>query len=379
VRTLAVLLAIVAAPAAPSLPASASTVACDGTWQATPVPTGKERDVILRSVSAVAAGDAWVVGDSPDGRAFTAHWDGTAWTPVPVHGVNGNATLQSVAAVAPDDAWAVGSRRAHNAQLVTLIVHWDGTSWSEVPSPSPSRRANQLFGVASAGGNAWAVGTRSQNQVPFFSRTLILRWDGSDWAVAPTPNLGGRAGEDALAAVSGAGASTSWAAGLSGDPTDQGLLLRWNGASWTAMHDLPMLGVRSTFAGIDVPVPRRILAVGTLDDGNGQRMFSLRSVPGGWDVAEPPDPPGLSGTLHGVAWDSKSTAWAVGQADNSSDADSATLVERWNGAAWDIATSPDPEPGSDILTGVATAGGTVFASGYGRAGPRSVPFAELYC
>ena len=380
VRDAAVLLAVVASSAAQALPAAAdpNVPACDGTWQTTPVPLGKTSDAILRAVSTDSASDAWVVGDAPDGHAFTAHWDGSAWTPVPVHRVMGHATLQSVAAVAPNDVWAVGSRQAHNGRVVTLIVHWDGSSWIVVPSPSPSRRANRLDGVAAAAGSAWAVGTTSANTVPFLTRTLALRWDGSVWNVVPTPNPGRHTGENALAAVSGGGA-TAWAAGLSGDPTDRGMLLRWQGKSWTVDRSLPPLGVQSSFASIDAPASRRILAVGTLDDGHARHMFSLRSRPGGWDLAAPPDPPGLVGTLHGVAWDAKSSAWAVGEADEQSNASATTLIERWDGSSWIVVTSPNPQPGSDILTGVASAGGATFASGYARSGPRFIPFAERYC
>jgi hypothetical protein len=380
-RRVALALAILAAAATPSAFAGASPQRdCDGSWQAVTVPTGKLGDAALRAVAADAADDAWVVGDTSSGRPFTAHWDGSAWAPVPVHGVTGHATLQSVAVVAPNDVWAVGSRQAHNGQILTLVVHWDGTSWTQVPSPSPSRRANQLYDVAAIDGNAWAVGTTTQNQIPFLTRTFVLRWDGSTWTVLRTPNPDRRTGENALASVSGGGPTNSWAVGLTGDPTDRGLVLHWTGSDWIVDRSLPTLGDRSSFTAIDVPVPRRILAVGSLSDATGQHMFALRRITGGWELTEPPDPPGLAGTLEGAAWDGKTTAWAVGEADAvSGGAAPATLTEQWDGTAWSVVASPDPETGANVLTGVASAGGISFASGYGRTGARHAPFVLTYC
>jgi hypothetical protein len=108
------------------------------------------------------------------------HWDGTAWNrvlaPTPVPGVS----LLGVTATSPRDAWAVGQTAYKNAcgpKCATVIEHWNGSSWALVPSPNPpSVLVNVLLGVAATSPrNAWAVGTND------YESTLIAHWNGMAW------------------------------------------------------------------------------------------------------------------------------------------------------------------------------------------------------
>jgi hypothetical protein len=117
----------------------------DGTaWTISPAPDTPIQGADLNGVSAVTATDVWAVGTAQDRydayHAFTAHWDGTAWSHVPSPqpgGSGGNPMLNGVDAVATNDVWAVGTYYNPNATLLTLALHWNGTRWRQVASQSP--------------------------------------------------------------------------------------------------------------------------------------------------------------------------------------------------------------------------------------------------
>ena len=85
-----------------------------------------------------------------------------------------------VSATSGTSAWAVGSYSTATGSR-TLILRWNGTSWSKAASPNPVPGYDILFGVsATCGSNAWAVGyylTASGS-----SRTLVLHWNGTSWS-----------------------------------------------------------------------------------------------------------------------------------------------------------------------------------------------------
>lgn len=90
-------------------------------WQHRPGPIpGAFHD--LNAVVAVSADDVWAGGEYFDGTSYhglALHWDGAAWSQVPVPG-----SINDFVANGPDDIYAAGSG----------IMHWDGVSWSVVES-----------------------------------------------------------------------------------------------------------------------------------------------------------------------------------------------------------------------------------------------------
>src|SRR5205823_5991731 len=96
------------------------------------------------------------------------------------------------------DVWAVGEQGVQ-----TLTEHWDGTQWSIVPSPNVGDGENFLAGVAStATDEVWAVGYH--DSMP--SGTLIERWNGTSWSVVSSPNPDVANVLSAVASVPGYGA-----------------------------------------------------------------------------------------------------------------------------------------------------------------------------
>ena len=149
------------------------------------VPNGAFRDVDARTRS-----DAWAVGShmrshggDHDEAAYTARWDGTRWTEVPVPAAHGEATsLLGVAAVSKHEAWAVG--RWQNGELVQpLVERWDGERWQPVRLPDlPGGYLRDV--VVQNRRSVWAVGEQD-------GRPLVLHWDGTAWNVR-SPRLDAR-------------------------------------------------------------------------------------------------------------------------------------------------------------------------------------------
>jgi hypothetical protein len=138
--------------------------------------------------------------------------------------------LFGVDARSPSDVWAVGLTTSTNAGL---IEHWDGSEWAPISGPSP--RTRTLVYVPHAvdavtASDAWIVGVRV-NKETLESRTLAEHWDGTDWTVISTPNVGGLS--DAFDDDSAVSSSDAWAVGS----TDyhEPLIEHWDGISWSVV------------------------------------------------------------------------------------------------------------------------------------------------
>ena len=109
----------------------------------------------------------WAVGQS------TIHFDGTTWRAFPAPMIKGRQQQLSAGgscyfsdfglgggnvsdgALAPNDVWAVGFSTPiappRHAATLTLIEHFDGTSWAVVPSPNvgpnSTTQSNRLLGL----------------------------------------------------------------------------------------------------------------------------------------------------------------------------------------------------------------------------------------
>jgi hypothetical protein len=171
-------------------------------WTATTVESNNQ---FLFGASADAANDAWAVGFNGSDSITTSamHWDGTNWKRVATPNVGeGTNKLNAVLALAPSDVWAVGFSTPvappKQVATLTLIEHFDGTSWAVVPSPNvgpnSANQSNRLLGLtANSANDIWAFGSYFPADGSGHQMTLLLHWDGTRWAVAssPSPTKGG--------------------------------------------------------------------------------------------------------------------------------------------------------------------------------------------
>lgn len=132
--------------------------------------------------------------------------------PSPSPGLDQN-FLHDVAGTASDDVWGVGYY-AQVSNERSLAERWDGTSWAIVPTPNVGSGGNRFNGVvALSRSNAWAVGYRTSTDL----RTLIQRWNGTSWRWIPSPNVG--SSSNFLTDIAAASPTDLWAAGGYSDGT----------------------------------------------------------------------------------------------------------------------------------------------------------------
>jgi hypothetical protein len=216
----------------------------DGTkWSVSPGPPFQPSDQpSLEGLTSISATDMWAagsilttIGGLPSAFPLFEHFDGTSWTAT-IDESTLNGFISGISADATNDVWAVGTV----ALGQTFIEHFDGTSWSVVPSPSPGNGLKTLFGVAAIAPNdAWAVGffvgALNQDRP---QKTLIEHWDGTSWKVVPSPNVGGpntQTVSNQLRGVIAVSTNDVWAFGDTdafGPSKITNLVLHWNGTAW---------------------------------------------------------------------------------------------------------------------------------------------------
>jgi hypothetical protein len=105
-------------------------------------------------VLALSRDNAWAVGvprtvGVANPRAVIEHWDGRAWTRVPLPSTR-RSSLNALAAFGAADVWAGGGSAR------PILLHWDGSRWRKAPAPAI---AAPILGLAAArDGTLWAVG-----------------------------------------------------------------------------------------------------------------------------------------------------------------------------------------------------------------------------
>src|SRR6266852_5854425 len=230
----------------------------------------------LDGVAVVSASDIWAVGSYfnltlNSSQTLVEHWNGSHWQVVPSS--NAGTAFNSLVRVAADlsgSVWAVGeSTNPAQGNDQTLVEHWNGNHWQVVTSPNAGTDNNDLHGVAvELSGNAWAVGSYFDPRTGS-SRTLIERWNGSNWNIMPSPNVG--KGDNRLSGVTVELSGNAWAVGDYADPNNllQTLVEHWNGIGWQVVPSTNPGASNSLLLGIDgggifspVRVVSRVWAVG---------------------------------------------------------------------------------------------------------------------
>ncbi|HUJ07327.1 MAG TPA: hypothetical protein VLX31_14555 [Streptosporangiaceae bacterium] len=232
-----------------------------------------------------------------------------------------------MAATSPASAWAVGVTVSGGA----LMVHWNGAAWRQVAIPSPPRSG--LSGVAAASARStWAVGSycasRCGTDLPV-SDTLIFHWNGTAWARVPGRSPG------QLTAVAAVSARSAWAVGFDGL---KALILRWNGPGWARV---PSPGAGCSHGceldGVSAASPAEAWAVGLASPAAraGKTLIEHWNGVAWQDVPSPDGLGGYAAGLSAVAAASPRDAWAVGDSSpRGTGCACAPLIVHWNGAAW---------------------------------------------
>jgi hypothetical protein len=159
---------------------------------------------------------------------------------------------------------------------------------------------------------------------------------------------------------------------IGGDGTP--LVTRWTGSGWARIR-VPVTpgAVLIQFQAAATAGPRS-WAVGAFRNDRPEAGFVEHGV---WHWTQPIDPGPQEDQFLGVAAMLDGTVWAVGKHQDG--ADYQPLVERFDGTAWHVVTTPSVV-GSAVLNGVAVApDGSVYAVGWRvQEGGRTVPLVERW-
>ncbi len=138
-----------------------------------PVTTDLWGVFVVSPDDAYAVGEAPVVDPSEDPVPTLLHWDGAAWTLLPIPPLDRKVSaLYKIFATGPDDVFAVGRLGA--------ILHFDGQAWVQQPSGTSSDLIS-LWGTGPT--EILAVGGRSNG--------VLSRYDGSAWETIILPGIAG--------------------------------------------------------------------------------------------------------------------------------------------------------------------------------------------
>ena len=331
----------------------------------------------LFAVEAVSRNDVWALG-----RDRFEHWNGAGWNAVPfdfralLEAATGSAPgdcpfgefgLADISAVSANDIWAVGwgPRTCHSrGGSLTLSVHWDGTSWAIVPSPNVAVGefySNKLFAVeAASASDVWAVGVFGRSEeVGGEPELLILHWDGTGWSRVPAPPLGDLTDISQSWELAALSPEDVWAVGAYFSASRKALTMRWDGSAWRLVPN----PLAASLTDVDGTAPDEVWAIGTAVEGAVGRPLIEHWDGSEWSAVPSPEPSPAANGLVGLAAVSASDVWAVGSYQPSLESPlHQELIEHWDGRCWATApfVCPDATP-PEITSAVL---GTVGKNGW---------------
>jgi hypothetical protein len=171
-----------------------------------PLPTNTGYDQTLNAISADGPNDVWAIGEYLDQigsnlrwETFALHWNGAAWKDVTMPLVSGSDAelvyqINSMDAISPTNVWAAGGS-GDNASPYggtpskTLIEHWNGSAWSVASSPNTGTNDNLTGVTETSPTSLTAVGYATPSGASG-AQTLTMTWNGTSWAIGPSPNDG---------------------------------------------------------------------------------------------------------------------------------------------------------------------------------------------
>ncbi|HET9494318.1 MAG TPA: S-layer homology domain-containing protein [Chloroflexia bacterium] len=318
-------------------PTPTATITCGLSWREAGSPNVSERTNVLRDVVVVSATDIWAVGYTESGNrsyTLTLHWDGVSWSVVPSPSTTDYSNrLLGVAAVGPNDVWAVGEHGPFYGYGTALILRWQGSTWAMVPAPADTPLLADI--VTIPGGDVWAVGG--------IQETATVRWDGTQWITVPSPNPSNYGNQ--LLGVTAVEPDELWAVGFyyfGGCCAGRTLTMRWDGTQWETISSPNTGGYSNQLNAVAAVGPNNVWAVGEADaPTGGQRRTLIEHWDGNtWTIVSSPNLGSAVNTLAGLDVVSATDIWAVGTYSHGTLY--GNLAMRWNGTAWVDVPAPNP-------------------------------------
>ena len=199
--------------------------------------------------------------------------------------------------------------------------------------------------------------------------------DGS-WNIVQSPNVGEPGGDfdNGLSSLAVVSPSDIWAVGNWGTygAARSTLAMRWNGSSWTKFNTPNGSNEVNWLLSADAIASNNVWAVGYSATNPPEQSTSKTLIErwngSAWSVVPSPNPnvplPGgapISNELYGVAAVSANDVWAVGLSRNVTDG--RTLIVHWNGTTWSVVPSPHPGTYSWLRSISVVAPNDIWAAG----------------
>ena len=210
------------------------------TIQSTPNPSGAN-ETVLNGISCPSGTSVCTaVGYAINSGAMSAvaqRWDGGAWSlqSVPLPSGASASRLDGVGCRGSNFCMAVG-RYVASGRAWSFSAMWDGSSWSlkSVPDPAGATKS-VLLDVTCTGTTVICTAAGSSTSTGSPEQTLVVRWNGTAWALQASPNPSGS--ESSVlhdvtcvdAEMTRCAAVGHWFNGV----TNLTLAERWNGSTWS--------------------------------------------------------------------------------------------------------------------------------------------------
>ena len=176
------------------------------------------------------------------------------------------------------------------------------------------------------------------------SMPLVSGAQNNDWSIVSSPNTSATE-HNAFRGVTCLSASECWAVGYYlAENAAQTLIERWDGTSWSIVSSPNTSATQSNFLlGVTCASASECWAVGYYYNDNVISQTLIERWDGtSWTIASSPNTSTTDyNSLSGVTCVSASECWAVGYYFTSDNFVDQTLIERWDGTSWSIVSSPN--------------------------------------
>ncbi|HLH62087.1 MAG TPA: hypothetical protein VKV20_10425 [Ktedonobacteraceae bacterium] len=170
------------------------------------------------------------------------------------------------------------------------------------------------------------------------------------WNLVPSPNA--TTGDNALGSVAAISSSDIWAVGnavINPDLISQTLTEHWNGTSWSVVSS-PNAGSSDNFLlSVATVSTSDVWAVGNYLNSNGIPQTLIEHWNGtAWNIVSSPNVGASDNLLFGLTAISSNDVWAVGYYQDET-ASFRTLIEHWDGTSWKVVSSPNIGSSNNLL------------------------------
>ena len=276
-----------------------------------------------------------------DGHAvpLAEQWRGRRWSignpPIPARANRRQVSyLADVSCASPRSCEAVGySGTSAGTAGVPLAERWNGIRWTNQPILDPPTAAAAFLSGVSCVSPDSCVAAGFFNNRAGEARTLVERWDGTEWGIEPSPTPAA-AETVQLERISCSTPLACLAVGyFTVEPgIEVPLAERWHGSDWSIQRIRSPHGYGARLDGVSCAAPGTCVAVGSWINATGATVPLAESASGErWSILSTPQAASTTGGgLVAVSCPSTSRCSATGDATDPT-GNQIALAERYAG------------------------------------------------